>query len=200
MDGSVDCFVFFAKKGRGLEQYFGYFSGAIVVIVLAASFSAARRNAQRKPPSGDRMNFVVRAPGVVRGLGIGCAACFGLVLALCSFLAAYDPNYPFYASVFGVLCTIGIILLFYSIRWKLAVNGDKLVLTPLFGKDKVFYVRNVTHIKVDGSRGVRAYADQKRLFSALSISPGISLLISYFIENGVRAPEKINLSHPDQRF
>ena len=173
----------------------GYFGVAIIVIVLAVFYRAARKEALYVALCTDRMNFVVRVPRIFRVLGIVFAALFGACLIFSSFTVPDDPGYPFFTSVFAGFLITGSLLVYYSYRWKLIVADDRLVLTPVFGRERTYSIRDVTHIEADAARGVCAYSNQKRLFSVNSVSVGCGMLVSYFIEKGVRAPERINLPH-----
>ena len=176
-----------------MADFFGYFSVAVIVIVIAIFYRTARRESQKEALQADRMNFIVRAPKVYRVIGIVCAALFGVVLLISSITAYEDPVYPVLASVFLCFFVLGAGMAYYTFRWKIVVTDDLLVLTPLFGGDRKYSVRDVTHIKTDPTLGVRAYSKEKRLFSVGSISVGCGMLVSYLIEKGVRVPDKINL-------
>ena len=175
-------------------EFFGYFSVAIIVIVIAVFYKTAHREAHKETLRTDRMNFIVRAPKVYRVIGITCASIFGVILIVSSFTVAEDPIYYLLTSIFLGFFIFGACMAYYTFRWKLVVAGDWLVLTPLFGNERKYSVRDLTHIKTDPTYGVRAYSDNKRLFSVDSISIGCGMLISYLIEKGVKVPDKINLS------
>ena len=175
-----------------MAEFFGYFIVAVVVIVIAVFHKTAHRDAQNEALPADRMSFIVRAPRLYRVVGIVCAALFGLILLVSPFTAE-DP-YFLSTLVFTVLFVSGIGIAYYTFRWKLVIEGDWIVLTPLFGNERRYFVRDVTHITTDLRYGVRAYSDRKRLFSVNSISVGCDMLISYLIEKGVQAPDKINFT------
>ena len=174
--------------------FFGYFSVAAIVIVLAVFYSKARRDSQNEDHFTDRMHFIVSAPKVYMVSGIVCASFFAAIVLFYSFTAADDdPAYFPVISVFTGFFILGAFLALYAFRRKLVVAGDWIDFTPLFGNKRRYFVRDMTHFKTDPTFGVRVYSDGKRLFSADTYSIGCSMLVSYLIEQGVRAPEKINL-------
>jgi len=187
-------FVWYKARRHGpLGNFIGYFSVAVVVIVIAVIFRILRRKSQKISSVSDRMNFIVRSPGIYRVTGIVCAAFFGCIFLISSLLAGNDPAYPFFTSVFIVFFAAGLFIAYYSFRWKLVVADNWLFLTPIFGNERKYNVREVTHIKTDPNLGIRAYSNDKKLFSVGSFSICSGMLVAYFIEKGVRAPEKINL-------
>ena len=177
----------------GLAQIVGYFSVAAVVIAIMAVVKRGRDKAEKGVLVLDRMNFVVRAPLAFKVLGVVCAAFFGFALAFYSMTAADDPAFPFFISVFAAFFAVGFFLTCYSYRWKLVVAEDSMVLTPLFGKDRIYSVREVTHVKADRNRGIRVFMAGKRLFMVGFVTADSMALVSYLIEKGVRTPEKIEL-------
>ena len=176
-------------------QVVGYFSVAAIVIALAIFFRAAYREAHKEALLSDRMNFVVRPPRMYRVVGVICAAFFGAILVISSFTASEDLAWPFFTSVFAGFLVLGGLLVYYTFRWKLVVAEDRIELTPVFGIIKTYSIWDVTHIKADPTFGVRAYSHKKRLFSVDNVSVGCGMLIAYFIEKGVKTPERINLPH-----
>ena len=163
------------------------------MIVVAVVVRAARAHALKETPFSDRMNFVVRPPKAYKVVGIVCSALFGLALIASSFAMAKDPDYPWVATIFIVFLALGLYILYYSMRWKLVVAGDSMMLTPLFGQDRAYHVRGVTHIKLDVYLGVKVYSDKKRLFNVDKYSTCTAMFISYLIEKGVSAPDRIVL-------
>ena len=177
-----------------MVEFFGYFSVAAIVIVLAVFYSKARRESQNETLFADRMHFIVCAPKVFRVSGIVCASFFGAIIIFYSFTAADDdPAYFPLTSIFTGFFILGAFLAYYTFRWKLAVVGNWLDFTPLFGNKRRYSVLDLTHFKTDPTFGVRAYTNEKRLFSVDSYSIGCGMLVSYLIEKGVKAPDKINL-------
>ena len=177
-----------------VKELFGYFSVAIIVIVIAVFYTTARREAQKEVSKSDRMNFIVRAPRFYRVGGIICASFFGSILIVLSFAAADSPDHSLYTSIFAGLFVLGACIAYYTFRFKLVVSGNWIELTPFIGNGRKYCVRDITHIKVDSAYGVRVYAGKKRLFLVDVVSVGCGMFISYLIEKGVRVPEKINFS------
>ena len=169
----------------------GYFSAAIIVIVVAVFIRAARGNALKESSFKDRMNFVVCAPKAYKVVGIICSGLFGVAFVASTFAMAGDGDYPWVAAIFIAFLALGLFLLHYSIHWKLVVAGDTLVLTPLFGKDRTYSVRDITHIKLDIYMGVKVYSGDRKLFNVDRYSTGTAMFISYLIEKGVKAPNRI---------
>ena len=177
-----------------MVEFFGYFSVAAIVIVLAVFYSKARRESLNEALFTDRMHFVVCAPKVFRVSGIICALFFGAIIIFYSFTVAEDdPAYFLLTAIFAGFLVLGAFLAYYAFRWKLVVVDNWLNLTPLFGSKRKYYVRDLTHFKTDPTFGVRAYSNGKQLFLVDSYSVGCGMFVSYLIEKGVKAPDKINL-------
>jgi len=174
-----------------VENITGYFAAAVIVIVLAIFIGAIRKNALKQSPLASRMNFVVCAPRSYKGVGITCSALFGVALVGSTIGMAGDPDYPWVACIFGGLLAMGLFILYYAYRWKLVVAEDAMALTPLFGQDRIYSIRDVTHIGMGIYSGVKVFSGRKRLFSVDRYSSGTAMFISYLIENGVKAPKKI---------
>ena len=179
-----------------MAQFFGYFSVAIIVIGVMLLYRVTRREALKESPNSDRMHFVVRPPGLYRVTGIVCSSLFGVSLAATCFTLTNDPIFPLLAGIFAPLFAFGLYLVYYSYRWRLIIADDELVLTPLFRQNRTYSIRDISHITLGSARGLRVYVykEEKKLFSVDSVSTGSAMLISYFIEKGVRVPAKINLS------
>jgi hypothetical protein len=176
-----------------------YFAGAIIVIVLIILFNTARGEARKEARRADRLNFVVRAPKFYRIAGVAVTAVFVLLFILVLTLggssigSGEDGVILFAGLVFGVFFLLGAFILLYSIRWKLNIVGDDLVLTPVFGRERSYSVREITHIKTANTGGIQIYIGSKKIFSVDAVSIGSNMRIAYFIEKGVKTPDKIKL-------
>ena len=177
-----------------MAQYIGYFSVAIIVIVVWLVFRAAQNEAVKEPLNSDRMRFVVRPPRLYRVTGIVCSALFGASLVVTCFTLTDDPIFPFVAGVFSPLFALGLFIIYYSYRWRLTISNDKLLLTPLFRQDRMYSVRDVSHITVDPVRGMNLYAKGEKLFSVDGFSTSYAMLVSYLIEKGVHVPESVSMA------
>jgi len=168
-----------------------YFGVAIVVIALALTIGFVRKKAEKNASGTDRMNFTLRPPKMILIVSIVCAALFGLVFIILLVPPYNAENLPMILLALGFMI-IAACFLYYSLRWKLVVAEDVLMLTPLFGKKLEMQVRDITHIETRNANYIRVYSDDTKLFSAPGLSQGGSKLVSYFIEKGVRAPSNIN--------
>ena len=176
-----------------MTEYIGYFSIAIIVIVIFVLVRRGRDNAEKEALSHDRMNFVVRLPLAYKVIGIVFVAVLGFGLVMILATAWGDSDFPLYAAVVTGLLLLGLFITLYTIRFRVVVDGNHFTLTSLFRGVRTYHVCEVTHIEADNTRGLRVYKGGKRLFFVDRYSVGCNMLISYFIENGVRAPKKIDL-------
>ena len=171
----------------------GSFSTAAIIIVVTIVFRQTRKEAQKTASRTDRMHFIVRAPKLYKVVGIVDAGLFGTALVFSSFTAADDPAYPFFTSVFAGFFLLGLFIIFYSTRCRIIVEGSAITVTPLFKKEAMYSVKNITHIKADVNLGVRVYSGKKKLFTIDSFSIGSGMFVEYLIENGVEVPDRINM-------
>ena len=174
-----------------MTDVIGYFAVAAIVIALAVIIRFARRKEEKKALGHDRMNFTVRPPKTIRIVSIVCSAIFGIVFIMLLLPSDGEENIIIILLALGFAAAAACGL-YYSFRWKLVVREDELLLTPLFGKEQKYSVSDVTSIETKSVYFVQIYKDNKVLFSAPGLSQGGVMLVSYFIEKGVKAPEKIN--------
>ena len=176
-----------------MAQYIGYFSVAIVVIVVLLVFRAMRNAAVKVPPNADRMNFVVRPPGLFRVGGIALSAVFGFIIAVCYLDQSADADFLFPVVFFSLLFAFGLILVYYSFRWRLTISDDGLLHAPLFRQERRYSVRDVSRIDAGVFGGIILYSEKKKLFFVSTSSTGCAMLVSYLIEKGVHVPENVSL-------
>jgi type II secretory pathway component PulF len=167
-----------------------YFGVAIVVIALAITIGTARKKAEKKSSGQDRMNFTLRPPRTLRIASISCTGIFGLVSVILLTLSDGIEDIP--VLLLALSFTIfALFFLYYSYHWKLIVSEDELILTPLFGKKRKLYVGEITHFEIKNNNFTKVYKNEKKLFTAPGLTQGGSILVSYLIEKGVKAPVKI---------
>jgi hypothetical protein len=174
----------------------GYFNVASIVIVIVMFAQSKRRQALRNLPVADRMNIVVCFPRSYRNLGIVVTAVCGGLFLLSLLGHVRDPENMtrlVISVTLAAFCAVGVYQAYRSSRWRVVVAEDDLVLTPVFGKGRQFSVRDVTHIRVDPTFGIRVYREEEKLFTVNRLSTGSAALVSYLIEKGVRVPDRINL-------
>ena len=177
-----------------MAQYIGYFNVAIIVIVVLLAFRVLRNEAVKVPPNSDRMNFVVRPPRLYRVGGIGFSAAFGVFLVMtCADYQPDDPVSPFGVCLFSALFALSLFVVYYSYRWRLKISDDKLLYTPLFGQERRYSVRDVSHIAAGVFGGIKLYSDGEKLFLVDTSSTGCAMFVSYLIEKGVHVPENVSL-------
>ena len=174
-----------------MAGFSNYFVVALIVIVVTVFFNVLRKRAQKELFAENRMNFIVCAPNAYKVIGFICTGIFAFAFIGSTMAMWGDPDYPWVAGIFAGFLALGLFIVYYSFRWKLVVAEYTLILTPLFGLDRMYSVREITHIKMDVNLGIKVYAGKKKLFNVDRFSTGGTMLISYFIENGVRAPDKI---------
>jgi len=177
-----------------LPEFLQHIVVAITIIVIVVVSQRWRKKEERDALNQDRMNFVVRPSKVYVVIGIGLAALDGFVLAQFAARWLGDGNergFSLPAAILLAVCLFGVFLALYPFRYKIVVAGDRFTLIPLFGKGRVFSISDATHIKTNWNI-LRVYAGAKKLLSVGIYSSGCGMLISYLIENGVSAPEKID--------
>ena len=181
-----------------MPEFLQHIVVAITIIVIIVASQRWRKKEEREALNQDRMNFTVRPSKVYTVIGIGIAALDGFVLAQTGAQWRDDGSEPGLHLPSAILLAVflfGIFLALYPFRRKIVVAGERLTLIPLFGKGRSFDISEVTHIKTNWNI-LRVYARAKMLFSAGSYSSGCGMLISYLIENGVNAPDKIDFWKP----
>ena len=174
-----------------MTEIISYFTVAAVVIALAFIVKTIRKKEEEKSRNKDRMNFTVRVPKFVRVCSIVISSVFGMVLLLLLLPSAEDQNLPINLVVLAFTAT-SLIFLYYAFRWKLIVAENELTLTPMIGKKKKYSVCDITKIETKNTYFIQVYKNKNRLFSAPGLSQDGVMLVSYFIEKGVKAPARIN--------
>jgi len=173
-----------------MTNIFAYFVVAAVVIALAFIYKTARKREEKNAASQDRMNFIVRAPKIVRVASLACTGLFGIVFIFLLIPPGNETGKVINLVALAFVVVAGWVL-YYSHRWKLVVAEDSLVLRPMFGKIMNYSVHDITRIETKSVYFIQVFGDKRKLFSAPGNSNDGVMLVSYFIEKGVKAPANI---------
>lgn len=149
----------------------------VVGILTPAIFTVIKSNNLKKETQMNISSFVV---GYSTGLSVSL-----LLFAILLSVVLIVLNICEHSNLYTNLIVPIFILLFafgaYSLsREKIIINRDTIVFTPIFGKNKIYYFKDITKIETDilsnGTIVYSVYTNQK-IFSMDSMKVGVNLFL-----------------------
>jgi len=148
----------------------------IPILVFLVLFLVKKAN-KKAEKSMDENNFVIREPKIYLWIGIICAFFFcGLIVLM--YIFPNDTAEWWTYLVFALFGMLGFYIIFYCVRWKLEIEGNRIIYTPFIGKKRLFTFDDIKKVKLKNGQKIIAYGDNnKKLFAVEFTSKGFNILV-----------------------
>lgn len=151
-----------------------------VNFAVPIAFAVLNRRSRKKENKMDKDDFIIYfiSPKLVISLSIFMTLLCALLCVACYFAEVDDFPYWIFSAIVVVLVPVELLIMS---RWKLAVKGEKIIFTFLFGKPTEYDIREITHLIAQktfkNNIGYVAYCGTKKAFDFSSHQTGAILFI-----------------------
>ena len=154
-----------------------------IPIVISFVFGMGRRRAAIKTSEMKINNFVARLPGWMLGVAVVCET-FLATLFIVMMTVGYNDTVttPVILGFLG-FNLLGLFMIYIVLREKLIVVGNDFTYYPIFGRKRVFTLKDIEYKKGPRTANssmptVRFYSNTRKLFDINPMSIGYSLIMT----------------------
>jgi hypothetical protein len=152
-----------------------YFVVILSLVILV--FVIVKNEVKKSEKTMDKSNFAVRQSKIFLWIGIICTVFFFALLMLMTMFPNDTAEWPVYL-IFSLFAFLGLCLTFYCFKWKLEVEGNQIIFSPVTGGKTSFGIDHITKVKFSNGQKITAYNENKKLFSVESNCRGFNVLVS----------------------
>lgn len=152
----------------------------VVNITVPIVFAALNRRSRNKEKKMDKNDFAIYlvSPKLVIGFSVFITLDCAVLCLACYFAEVTDFPYWIFSIIAVVLVPAELTII---ARWKLAVKGEKIIFTPVFGKPAEYDIGKITHLTAqkifDTNISYLAYCGTEKAFDFSSHQAGAMLLL-----------------------
>ena len=149
----------------------------IIPLVVIIIFFIAKKSNRKAEKNMDENHFSVQQPKIFLWIGIICVAFFCALIVLMTLFPNDTAEWWVYV-IFSFFVLLGLFLIIYCSTWKLQIENDQIVYCPFFGIKRNFLITSITNIKTYNGQKIKAYIDDKKIFTIEYTAKGYGVLIS----------------------
>lgn len=153
---------------------------SIIMVVLYALVNKFKMNENRKKEKFTPDNFEADIHNYIFWIGLIGTLLFSIFLII-SFIPK-DKNHLFTMIIFGTLSLLGLFILIYSVRCRVIVKGDQMIITPFIGKIKSVKFIDITEVKIKTFGEARSYVIFAKNIKVLEIDNSTYTNYNLFIK------------------
>lgn len=153
------------------------------------------KQARKSESSMNTRNFIITQHKFTMWLGIIVSVIFAAIITL-MLIFPDDAIEAWLYVVSLVFLVAGLLLAYYVIRWKITIEEDSIIVTPVFGKQIIINFREIskaTYEVVEASNSEKVYSESvivydangKKLFSIELICIGFSTFLKRLNEENI---------------